>query len=170
MKKYLFGLLVVLIAFPAFAVTELKPADFEAFTKEKSVVEFYSPKCPHCRNMEPVLEQFEKAHPEYRVGRINIEKNEEFARRNGVESWPHFKSYDGGLSLNFKDAKGEMPYEKLERLLTVGESVTEKLLNIQKEITDLEKQGQQILLRMVNLQGQAQALMSINEQQPQKAQ
>lgn len=169
MKKYLFGLLIVLIALPAFAVTELKQEGFEAFIKEKSVVEFYSPKCPHCKNMEPTVEKFISAHPEYQVSRMNVEENQEFAQNLGVRSWPVFYVYDGGVKIRQVD--GEMPYEKLERMILVGESINEKYLRLQSEFYALQQQGNKLLLRMQNIEGQLQMLSEIsNEQQPKKAQ
>lgn len=137
MRKILFALLMVLFAFPAFAVDEINEDSFDSFTKQKSVVMFYSPKCPHCKNMDPAIERFEKEHPEYKVGKINVESNRAFAERNSIKSWPVFRAYDIGFDNRFffsKSANGEMPYEKLERLLTVGESITEKIANIQDSL------------------------------------
>lgn len=170
MRKYLFGLLMVLVAFPAFAVDELTEDSFDALTKQKSVVMFYSPTCPHCKNMEPALARFEKEHPEYKFGKINVETNRAFAERNSIKSWPVFRAYDIGLDNRFffsKSANGEMPYEKLERLLTVGESISEKIANIQDEFMKLAQQRDQITLKMENIAGQLQILTEIANEQPQ---
>ena len=52
--------------------------------------DFYADWCGPCQMMKPVLENFEKAHPEIKIERINIDDEEELAEKYEVSTIPCF--------------------------------------------------------------------------------
>lgn len=52
------------------------------------LMDFYADWCGSCQMMKPVMEEFEKAHPEVEVKRVNIDDEEELADKYGVSSIP----------------------------------------------------------------------------------
>ena len=52
------------------------------------LMDFYADWCGPCQMMKPVMEEFEKAHPEVEVRRVNIDDEEELADKYGVSSIP----------------------------------------------------------------------------------
>lgn len=54
------------------------------------LMDFYADWCGPCQMMKPVLEDFEKAHPEIKIERINIDDEEELAEKYEVSTIPCF--------------------------------------------------------------------------------
>lgn len=54
------------------------------------LMDFYADWCGPCQMMKPVVEEFEKAHPEVEVKRVNIDDEEELADKYGVSTIPCF--------------------------------------------------------------------------------
>lgn len=53
------------------AVKEITSID-QMQNSQPRVIEFYSPKCPHCQNMMPIFEQVAQAHKEVQFCRVNV--------------------------------------------------------------------------------------------------
>ncbi|MBQ3476205.1 thioredoxin [Candidatus Saccharibacteria bacterium] len=52
------------------------------------ILDFYADWCGPCQMMEPVMAEFEKAHPEVKVTAVNIDEEEELAEKYEVSSIP----------------------------------------------------------------------------------
>ena len=52
------------------------------------LMDFYADWCGPCQMMKPVVTEFEKAHPEVEVRRVNIDNEEELADKYRVSSIP----------------------------------------------------------------------------------
>ena len=52
------------------------------------LLDFYADWCGPCQMMKPVVEEFEKAHVDLKVRRVNIDEEEELAEKYGVSGIP----------------------------------------------------------------------------------
>ena len=52
------------------------------------LMDFYADWCGPCQMMKPVMEEFEAAHPEVEVKRVNIDEEEELADKYEVSTIP----------------------------------------------------------------------------------
>ena len=61
----------------------------EILASEKPVLlDFYADWCGPCRMVAPVVEEIALEHPEYVVGKINVDESPELAQKYGVFSIP----------------------------------------------------------------------------------
>lgn len=70
--------------------------DYDDLTRSGKVVmvEFYATWCPHCQRMMPIVEQIrELMEGEVKIYQLDIDKNQEVADDEGVESTPTFMLY-----------------------------------------------------------------------------
>lgn len=79
------------------------------------LMDFYADWCGPCQMMKPVMEEFEAAHPEVEVKRVNIDDEEEMAERYGVSSIPCMVLERGGEEVARE--VGMVPLKKLEKML-----------------------------------------------------
>lgn len=85
------------------------------FEGEVVLADFYADWCGPCQMMKPVVEDFETAHPEVKVVRVNIDDEEELADQYGVSTIPCLVLFRDGKEVARE--VGVMPPKKLERML-----------------------------------------------------
>ena len=69
----------------------------EVLNSEKTVLlDFYADWCGPCRMVAPIVEQIAEEHPEYKVGKINVDDEGELATTFGVMSIPSLFVIKGG--------------------------------------------------------------------------
>lgn len=93
----------------------------DAINSTKAVlIEFFATWCPHCQRMMPVVEQVK----ELLAGRANvyqldIDRNEELASKEGVETVPTFIVYQDGKEMwrHSGEIDGEVLLAKIESYL-----------------------------------------------------
>lgn len=66
----------------------------EVLESDKPVlVDFWAPWCPPCRSMNPVVHSLAR---DFKVCKVNVDKNQALAARYGVSSIPVFLIFQGG--------------------------------------------------------------------------
>lgn len=76
------------------------------------LVEFYATWCPHCQKMMPIVADIKALLADnLKVLQFDVDKNEELANHENVQSLPTFLLYDEGREVMRET--GEMPAEVL---------------------------------------------------------
>ncbi len=68
--------------------------------KGKILVDFYADWCGPCQMLGPIVEEISKEAKDFKVGKINVDDNEEIAREYGVMSIPCVIAYSDGKEIN----------------------------------------------------------------------
>ena len=88
----------------------------EAVNGDKPVlVDFWATWCGPCRMMAPVVEERDAEHPEYKVGKVNVDEQPELAGQFRIMSIPTLMVFRGGQAAAVKI--GVTPKEELLKLL-----------------------------------------------------
>ena len=81
--------------------------------KKIELMDFWAEWCGPCQMMKPTMEEFEQAHPEIKVRKVNIDEEEELAEKFGVSSIPCLVLLEDGEEV--KRNVGVLPLKKLEK-------------------------------------------------------
>lgn len=79
------------------------------------LLDFYADWCGPCRMVAPILEEIAEEHPEYVIGKINVDDEPELAVKFGVVSIPLLVALKDGEIVN--QALGARPKEQILALL-----------------------------------------------------
>lgn len=60
------------------------------------LVDFWATWCGPCMMQGQILEEVDKAHPEYRIGKVNVDENRELAVKFGIEAIPTMIVFKNG--------------------------------------------------------------------------
>ena len=75
------------------------------------LLDFYADWCGPCRRVSPLVERLSEEHPEYIVGKINVDDEQGLAMKYGVMSIPMLAVIKNGM-LAAKNV-GAIPYEEI---------------------------------------------------------
>ena len=88
----------------------------EVKNSEKTVLlDFYADWCGPCRMVSPLVAEIAEEHPEYLVGKINVDDDPELAEKYGVASIPNLVVLKNGEVAN--QVAGAMPKGRILALL-----------------------------------------------------
>ena len=79
------------------------------------IVDFWATWCGPCRMLGPTISELAEEHPEIKVGKVNVDDEQELAEQFGVMSIPFVASFKGGKL--HKSSVGVQPKEALLALL-----------------------------------------------------
>ena len=89
----------------------------EVLQSDKPVlVDFWATWCGPCRMLSPVVDQVAAAHPELKVGKVNVDEQPELAEQFQVMSIPMLIVFEGGRQ--GRQSVGLIPKEQVEALLS----------------------------------------------------
>ncbi len=83
-------------------MTDLNINNFDEFIKNNpnAVVDLWAPWCGPCRMLGPVIEEVVAQHPDYKLGKVNVDENEEIARMFNCTSIPMVLFFKNGEVVN----------------------------------------------------------------------
>lgn len=88
----------------------------EVKNSEKTVLlDFYAEWCNPCRMVAPIVEEIAKENPQYLVGKVNVDEQEELAQEFGVFSIPTLVVLKNGEVVN--QVSGARPKPQILKLL-----------------------------------------------------
>ena len=91
--------------------------DNEVLQSDKPVlIDFWASWCAPCRMQGPILSRFAEAHPEIKVGKVNVDEEQDLAVRFHVMSIPMLAVFkDGRLVRQAVGVQSESALEELVR-------------------------------------------------------
>ena len=100
------------------AVEKINPQNFDSFIQNGvAVVDFYADWCGPCQMLAPILSEIADAHPEIKVGKLNVDEAGALAARFGISSIPFVAKFENGVLKS--SALGYMPAATLEAKLDI---------------------------------------------------
>ena len=84
------------------SVLNVTKDNFEEIKSSEKVVllDFYADWCGPCRMVSPIVDQIASEHPEYLVGKVNVDNEPELAQAFGVSSIPMLAVLKDGNIIN----------------------------------------------------------------------
>ena len=79
------------------------------------LVDFWASWCGPCRMVSPIVDEIAEEHPEIKVGKVNVDEEQELAAQFGIMSIPTAMLFENGRVK--ETLVGVQPKARLEQLL-----------------------------------------------------
>ena len=100
------------------SVIKINKDNFEKevlMSDKKVLLDFYADWCGPCRMVSPLVDEIANEHPEYKVGKINVDDEQELAVAFQISSSPALFGIENGKVIN--NALGAMPKAQILEML-----------------------------------------------------
>jgi thioredoxin 1 len=84
-------------------------------SKEPVLVDFWASWCGPCRMLSPIVDQVAEAAEGVKIGKVNVDEQEELADRYSIMSIPALKFFKNGEVV--KETTGFIPKETIEEII-----------------------------------------------------
>lgn len=79
------------------------------------LIDFWADWCGPCRMLSPIIDEVAAAHPEIKVGKINVDAEQELSAQFSVMSIPTLVVFKNGQKV--AESVGLIPQEQVEKLI-----------------------------------------------------
>lgn len=96
------------------SVTEITDENFESevlSSKKPVLVDFWASYCSPCKMLSPVIDNIARENPDIKVGKVNVEKEQQLAGKFNVMSVPTLMVFKNGKKVSAM--VGVQPKEKI---------------------------------------------------------
>ena len=99
------------------SVIKIDKNNFEelAASSKPVLIDFYANWCGPCRMVAPIVEEIAREHPEYVIGKVNVDEENELASEFGVFSIPTLVVIKNGKVIN--QSAGARPKDSILAML-----------------------------------------------------
>ncbi len=101
------------------SVLNIKNENFESVVLDSSrpvLVDFWASWCGPCKMLAPVIDEFAEDHPEFKIGKVNVDDENDLTRKFRIRSVPTLIVFKDGVEVN--RAVGVLSEDELEELLS----------------------------------------------------
>lgn len=84
-------------------------------SKETVLVDFWAGWCGPCRMLSPIIDEVASAHPDVKIGKVNVDEQPTLASRFDIMSIPTLLVFKDGQAV--KQSVGLIPKEGVEALV-----------------------------------------------------
>lgn len=100
------------------SVLNIKNEEFKNIVLDNNkpvLVDFWASWCGPCKMLSPVIDEFASDHPEFQIGKVNVDDESELTRKFRIRSVPTLIAFKDGVEV--KRAVGVLSEDEMLELL-----------------------------------------------------
>jgi thioredoxin len=96
-------------------MSDVKTSQWDSLISEKNLIaaDFWAPWCPFCVKLKPIFESVSKDYSEIKFVKVNVQEEEDLARRYGIQGIPVIKFFCEGIEVG--EIVGYVPKDALKK-------------------------------------------------------